>query len=161
MFLVMAALFGCDRSEGTGDDARGQAEAAAQRVQDAAGEVVPAIASAVDAVGFDGSVDGRFEICGMEPSPSGVAYTAETAVPQADTAGAAQGDAIASALDGAGWTVESQSADTLTATHEKTTLRAQYGAAVSIQLRSACVDADEDTIRDLVDRDLDTFTVGE
>lgn len=152
--VMMVSLFGC-AGKGAGDDSADAQRIAAQ-TRAAATKAFDAIGQGVQVVWYSSTGAGRWEICGMEPSPNGAQYVAEIAVTQSNEPPSKYGAVVREQAAAQGWEVEQVTADTLEGRKGGMTLRAQYGAAaMNLSVRSRCVDVPKRQIRRLTDQPMD------
>ncbi|MEJ7634502.1 hypothetical protein [Aeromicrobium sp.] len=149
VMMMVGSLFGCGGSEEPNPDVYKRADA----TKSAAAEVFPLIGEAVKASSYTSSGGGRWDICGMEPSPTGAEYVAEVAVTDSNTVASEQADLIASALTSVGWKVEPPTSELVEASKDGLQFAARYGdLAINLSIRSGCVDSSANSSRKLSDK---------
>lgn len=152
VMMMIGSLFGCGGSDEPDPHLAEKADA----TRAAAREAFPLIGKAVKALSYTSTGGGRWEICGMEPSPTGAEYVAEVAITQANAGSSEYPGLIESVLTSAGWKVDKPTGEAVEASKDGLQLRARYGdGGINLSIRSGCVDSSKSSIRKLTDKPRD------
>jgi hypothetical protein len=149
IMVMIGSLFGCGGSDKPNPRLADKADA----TRAAARETFPLIGKAVKAVSYTSTGGGRWEICGMEPSPTGAEYVAEVAIALTNVGSSEYPNLIESVLKSAGWKVEKRTSEVVKASKDELLLRADYGdGGINLSIASGCVDSSKNSIRKLTDK---------
>lgn len=152
VLMVLGGLSGCGGSDAPDPGLPKRAEA----TRAAAVKVFSQIGDALQVTSYTSTGGGRWEICGMLPSPSGAEYVAEVGITGAEAASTEYPEIIEATLTSAGWKVAQRTSEVIEASKDGLQLRARYGrAGINVSMTGGCIDASGNVIDKLTDEPRD------